>query len=157
MKIKIGITEANLKNSTSILTLALANQMTLYVKLRKSHWNVSGPSFMEFHLLFEEQYKKLEIAIDETAERIGKLGGKTIGTMKEFSELTVIKESPNEYPDQKDILKELITDHETIIIQLRKDVDRSEEQNKDAGTADFLTSLMLEHETMAWKLRRYLE
>jgi starvation-inducible DNA-binding protein len=112
---------------------------------------------MEFHLLFEGQYKKLEVAIDETAERIGKLGGKTIGTLKEFAELTVIKESPNEYPEQKDMLKELIADHETIIIQLRKDVDSSEEENKDAGTADFLTGLMLEHETMAWKLRRYLE
>jgi starvation-inducible DNA-binding protein len=55
------------------------------------------------------------------------------------------------------MLKELIADHETIIIQLRKDVDSSEEENKDAGTADFLTGLMLEHETMAWKLRRYLE
>jgi len=157
MKIKIGITEANLKNSTTILTSALANQMTLYVKLRKFHWNVSGASFMEFHLLFEGQYKKLEVAIDETAERIGKLGGRTIGTLKEFAELTVIKESPNEYPEQKDMLKELIADHETIIIQLRKDVDSSEAENKDAGTADFLTGLMLDHETMAWKLRRYLE
>jgi len=157
MKIKIGITEANLKNSTTILTSALANQMTLYVKLRKFHWNVSGASFMEFHLLFEGQYKKLEVAIDETAERIGKLGGRTIGTLKEFAELTVIKESPNEYPEQKDMLKELIADHETIIIQLRKDVESSEAENKDAGTADFLTGLMLDHETMAWKLRRYLE
>jgi starvation-inducible DNA-binding protein len=157
MKVKIGITEAHLKNSISLLSSALANQMTLYVKLRKFHWNVYGPSFMEFHLLFEGQYKKLEKAIDETAERIGKLGGKTIGTLKEFADLTVIKESPNEYPEQKDMLKELIADHETMIIQMRKDVDTSEEDNKDSGTADFLTKLMLDHETMAWKLRRYLE
>ncbi|MCL6460659.1 MAG: DNA starvation/stationary phase protection protein [Flavobacterium micromati] len=157
MKVKIGITEAHLKNGISMLSSALANQMTLYVKLRKFHWNVYGPSFMEFHLLFEGQYKKLEKAIDETAERIGKLGGKTIGTLKEFADLTVIKESPNEYPEQKDMLKELIADHETMIIQMRKDVDSSEEDNKDTGTADFLTRLMLDHETMAWKLRRYLE
>lgn len=157
MKVKIGITEAHLKSNISILSSTLANQMTFYVKLRKFHWNVSGPSFMELHLLFEGQYKKLEMAIDETAERIGKLGGKTIGTLKEFADLTVIKESPNEYPEQKDMLSELIADHETLIIQLRKDVDISEDENKDAGTADFLTGLMLEHETMAWKLRRYLE
>ncbi|SHG21938.1 starvation-inducible DNA-binding protein [Flavobacterium micromati] len=157
MKVKIGITEAHLKNGISMLSSALANQMTLYVKLRKFHWNVYGPSFMEFHLLFEGQYKKLEKAIDETAERIGKLGGKTIGTLKEFADLTVIKESPNEYPEQKDMLKELIADHETMIVQMRKDVDSSEEDNKDTGTADFLTRLMLDHETMAWKLRRYLE
>jgi starvation-inducible DNA-binding protein len=98
MKIKIGITEAHLKNSISILSSILANEMTLYIKLRKFHWNVSGQSFMELHKLFEGQYTQLEVSIDETAERISKLGGKTIGTMKEFSELTIIKESPNQYP-----------------------------------------------------------
>ncbi|QIH40318.1 DNA starvation/stationary phase protection protein [Flavobacterium petrolei] len=154
---KIGITEAHLKNSISILSSILANEMTLYIKLRKFHWNVSGQSFMELHKLFEGQYTQLEVSIDETAERISKLGGKTIGTMKEFSDLTIIKESPNQYPGQKEMLQELVEDHETLIVQLRKDVDASADENKDAGTADFLTGLMLAHETMAWTLRRYLE
>ena len=157
MKLKIGITEAHLKNSISILSSILANEMTFYIKLRKFHWNVSGQSFMELHKLFEGQYTQLEVSIDETAERISKLGGKTIGTMKEFSELAIIKESPNQYPAQKEMLKELLEDHETLIVQLRKDVETSAEENNDAGTADFLTSLMLAHETMAWTLRRYLE
>jgi starvation-inducible DNA-binding protein len=157
MKLQIGITQEHLKNSISILSSILANEMTLYVKLRKFHWNVSGESFMEFHKLFESQYTQLEASIDEIAERISKLGGKTIGTMKEFSDLTIIKESPNHYPSQKDMVKELLEDHETVIIHLRKDVDLSAEENKDAGTADFLTGLMEAHETMAWTLRRYLE
>lgn len=157
MKPQIGITQEHLKNSISILSLILANEMTLYVKLRKFHWNVSGESFMEFHKLFEGQYIQLEASIDEIAERISKLGGKTIGTMKEFSDLTIIKESPNHYPSQKDMVKELLEDHETVIIHLRKDVDTSADENKDAGTADFLTGLMEAHETMAWTLRRYLE
>ena len=157
MKLQIGITEAHLKNSISILSSILANEMTFHIKLRKFHWNVSGQSFMELHKLFEGQYTQLEVSIDETAERISKLGGKTIGTMKEFSELSIIKESPNQYPGQKEMLKELLEDHETLIVQLRKDVDASADENKDAGTADFLTGLMLAHETMAWTLRRYLE
>lgn len=138
MKVKIGITEPHLKNSISILSSILANEMTFYIKLRKFHWNVSGPSFMELHKLFEAQYTQVEESIDETAERISKLGGKAIGTMKEYSELTVIKESPNEYPGQKEMLKELVEDHETIIVQLRKDIDTSDEKNKDAGTASSL-------------------
>ncbi|SFF00483.1 Dps family protein [Flavobacterium xueshanense] len=157
MKLQIGITEAHLKNSISILSSILANEMTFYIKLRKFHWNVSGQSFMELHKLFEGQYTQLEVSIDETAERISKLGGKTIGTMKEFSELTIIKESPNQYPGQKEMLRELLEDHETLIVQLRKDVNASADENNDAGTADFLTGLMLAHETMAWTLRRYLE
>lgn len=157
MKLQIGITQEHLKNSISILSSILANEMTLYVKLRKFHWNVSGESFMEFHKLFEGQYIELEASIDEVAERISKLGGKTIGTMKEFSDLTIIKESPNHYPSQKEMVKELLEDHEIVIVQLRKDVDTSSEENKDAATADFLTGLMAAHETMAWTLRRYLE
>lgn len=157
MKIQIGITEAHLKNSISILSSILANEMTLYIKIRKFHWNVSGPSFMELHKLFEGQYTQLEQSIDEVAERISKLGGNTIGTMKEFSDLTIIKESPNQYPAQKEMIKELLEDHESVIVQLRKDVDISADENKDAGTADFLTGLMAAHETMAWTLRRYLE
>jgi starvation-inducible DNA-binding protein len=43
-----------------------------------------------------------------------------------------------------------------LIVQLRKDIDLCAEENKDAGTADFMTGLMEQHETMAWVLRRYL-
>ncbi|PZX92067.1 DNA starvation/stationary phase protection protein [Flavobacterium aquariorum] len=156
MEPHIGITKQNLQKSIVILSSVLADEMTLYIKMRKFHWNVSGNSFMELHILFENQYKQLEASIDEIAERISKLGGKAIGTMKEFSELTRLKESPNKYPSQKDMILELLEDHETIIIQQRKDETVCAEENNDAGSADFLTGLMEDHETMAWKLRRYL-
>ena len=156
MKINIGISEKNLKSSADILSTVLANEMTLYIKTRKFHWNVAGESFMELHKLFEAQYTQLEASIDEIAERIGKLGHKTIGTMQEFSKRTIIKESPGKYAASKDLLIELLKDHETVIVMLRKDVDAAGEKNKDAGTADFLTGLMEQHESIAWTLRRYL-
>jgi starvation-inducible DNA-binding protein len=156
MKMNIGISEKNLKNSAELLSGVLANEMTLYIKTRKFHWNVAGESFMELHKLFEAQYTQLEASIDEIAERIGKLGHKTIGTMQEFSKLSSIKENPGKYAGSKDLLVELLKDHETVIILLRKDIDTAGEKNKDAGTADFLTGLMEQHETIAWTLRRYL-
>jgi starvation-inducible DNA-binding protein len=156
MKMNIGISEINLKSSADMLSTVLANEMALYIKTRKFHWNVAGESFMELHKLFEAQYTQLEASIDEIAERIGKLGHKTIGTMQEFSKLSSIKESPGKYADSKDLLVELLKDHETVIVMLRKDIDEVGEKNKDAGTADFLTGLMEQHETIAWTLRRYL-
>jgi len=156
MKPNIGITEKNLKNSAALLSNVLADEVTLYTKTRKAHWNVAGESFMELHKLFEAQYTQLEASIDEVAERIGKLGEKTIGTMVEFSKHSSIKENPGQYTSSKEMLKELLKDHEMIIVQLRKNVDECAERNKDAGTADFLTGLMELHETMAWVLRRYL-
>ncbi len=130
--------------------------MTLYVKIRKAHWNVAGESFMELHKLFEGHYTQLEKAIDEIAERISKLGGKTIGTMEEFSKISTLKEFPGKYPSSMDMIKELLKDHESVIVLLRKDIESCDEKYNDAGTTDFLTGLMTEHETIAWTLRRYI-
>ncbi len=156
MKPQIGLTEKNLSKSIDMLSIVLSDEMTLYIKTRKFHWNVSGESFMELHKLFQSQYTELEETIDLIAERISKLGGNTIGTMKEFSKLTRIKESPDKYPNQKEMIKELLSDHESLIIELRKDVEEGTNKNKDFGTIDFLTGIIQEHETTAWVLRRYL-
>ena len=156
MKPNIGISDKKLSAITELLSVVLSNQVALYTKTRKFHWNVCGDSFMELHKLFEAQYKTIEESIDLVAERISKLGSKTIGTMNEFSKMSSIKEHPNKYGSSKEMIKELLEDHELVIRTLRKDVDCCSENYKDAGTADFLTGLMEEHETIAWTLRRYL-
>ena len=156
MILKIGLSEENLEKSISLLSVVLSDEMTLYIKTRKFHWNVAGQSFMELHKLFESQYSELEQLIDNVAERIGKLGGKTIGTMNEFSLLTRIVEHPNKYPVQNAMLTELLNDHKTIIYELRKDIDICNNECHDVGTADMLTGILQQHETIAWILRRYL-
>jgi|ERR1043165_274718 starvation-inducible DNA-binding protein len=156
MRPKIGLTEKQLKGVTDILSAVLADGVTLYTKTRKFHWNVKGESFMELHKLFEDQYTKLETAIDEVAERINKLGTNTIGTMQEFSKLTHIKEFPGKYPSSHQMLLELLHDHESCVVQLRKAIDECQDKYHDTGTADFLTDLIREHETIAWTLRRYM-
>src|SRR5258705_8599527 len=120
MQPNIGLSAKNLKSITEILSSVLSDAILLYTKTRKFHWNVSGNSFMELHKLFEKQYKILEEAIDEIAERINKLGAKTPGTMQEFLQTTSLKESPGKYPSQKEMLRELLEDHPAEIIKLRK-------------------------------------
>jgi starvation-inducible DNA-binding protein len=141
MKPQIGISEKHLSVSIEMLSIILADEMVLYVKTRKFHWNVSGESFMELHKLFQNQYTELE---------------ETIDTMHEFANITRLKESPNKYPNQKDMMKELLEDYETLIVEIRKDIETCNEKNKDAGTVDFLTAIMEQHESTAWILRRYL-
>jgi starvation-inducible DNA-binding protein len=155
MKPNIGISDENLKNATKILSGVLSNETVLYIKTRKFHWNISGNSFMELHLLFEAQYKEMEEIIDEVAERINKLGSKTIGTMQEFIDNATLKEAPGKYPSQKEMITELLQDHEQLITEIRKAVEE-DEKGLDAGTVDFITGVMQQHETIAWKLRRYL-
>ena len=152
---KIGLSVEGLDKSINLLAIVLSDEMTLYIKTRKFHWNVAGQGFMELHKLFEAQYTEFEKVIDEIAERIGKLGSHTIGTMSEFSALTRLKESPNVYESQKEILNELKSDHETLILELRKGINECA-LNRDAGTTDFLTGILVQHETSAWVLNRYL-
>jgi starvation-inducible DNA-binding protein len=156
MKPEIGISKEHLHQNIDLLASILADEIILQVKTRKFHWNVDGESFMELHLLFQNQIVSLEEMIDQVAERIGKLGGKTIGTLKEFLAITRLKESPDKYPAQKDMMQELLADHETVIVEVRK-VLKECEKNKDAGTLDFLTGIIQKHETIAWVLRRYLK
>lgn len=156
MKPEIGITTKHLHKSIKLLENILADEMILYVKTRKLHWNVTGNSFMEMHKLFQSQYTELEKTIDTVAERISKLGGKTIGTMQEYLKATRLKENPGKYPTQKEMLTELLHDHENVIKYLRKDIGECSEKLNDAGTTDFLTSILEQHETTAWILRRYL-
>ncbi|MFB9057417.1 Dps family protein [Mariniflexile ostreae] len=154
MKLNIGLTKKDLDKSVENLTVVLSNEMVLYVKLRKFHWNVAGNSFMELHKLFENQYHDIEKIIDETAERIGKLGSKAIGTMEDFLKHATIKES-SKYEDQDHMIGELLSDHEKIISGLREMIASMEEESEDFGTVDFLTALILDHESKAWVLRRY--
>jgi len=157
MKANIGISPENLEGVNKILTAVLSDTVVLYMKARKFHWNVSGNSFMELHKLFEKHYEELDEAMDEIAERISKLGFLVPGTLVEFSETTGLKETPGKNPEQTSMLQELLKDHETVIINLRKFVDSCEDDFKDKGTAEFLTGLMQNHETLAWTLRRYLK
>ncbi|MFC5408490.1 Dps family protein [Larkinella bovis] len=155
MKVNIGLDQDTLKQVNELLNALLADQHVLYIKTRKYHWNVAGPNFLEYHEFFEKQYKQLEAAIDEVAERIRTLGGRPVSTMEDFIKLTSLKEDKSAEVKTDDMFKRLLDDHEQSIRELREDVEKCEELG-DAGTADFLTALMEAHEKMAWMLRKYL-
>jgi starvation-inducible DNA-binding protein len=152
----IGLEKESLKKANELLNAYLADLHVLYIKTRKYHWNVSGPSFKEYHEFFEEQYKELEEIIDQVAERIRTLGGKPLSTMADFIKGTSIEEDTSGEVKTRDMFDRLLADHEQITRELREDVDTCDEELKDAGTADFLTGMMEAHEKMAWMLRKYL-
>lgn len=152
---KIGIPEKDLSKSIQLLSIVLADSVVLYTKVRKFHWNVFGNSFMELHKLFQTNYTELEQIIDDIAERINELGGKTIGTMKEFLDLTNLEENPNAYPTQKEMITELLSDYEQVVVVIRASITQCD-TSADYGTVDFLTGLLEANEKTAWILRRYL-
>lgn len=153
----IGINDSDRKAVAQILAAVLADEHVLYVKTRNYHWNVVGPQFNDLHKFLEGQYDILEDSIDEVAERIRTLGSKSPGTLTEFVKLARLKEEPGKLPNARSMIGNLLADHETMIRQLRTDVEACGNKLGDAGTSDFLTGLMEQHEKMAWMLRAFLE
>jgi starvation-inducible DNA-binding protein len=140
-----------------ILNRILCDENILYIKAKNYHWNVIGPDFSERHTFFRGQYEILDEIIDEVAERIRDLNGKSLGTYSEYLEHGRLKESPGEYPNDITMISNLLANHEQVIRTLRKDADRCEDEYHDMGTNDFLIGLMEKHEKMAWMLRAHLD
>ena len=157
MDAKIGIKPKLLAKAAYELSKVLADEFVLYTKTRNAHWNVTGPDFHAVHEFFEEQYEALDDAVDEIAERIRALGHYAPATLKEYLKLTALSEQTREKNTSQGFFKQLLRDHESLIIRLRGCIKIFADEFNDAGTSDFITSLMEKHEKMAWMLRSHLE
>jgi starvation-inducible DNA-binding protein len=155
LDIDTGIPRENLKKIANILNDDLADEYVLLTKTRNYHWNVEDPRFNDLHKFFEGQYELISSSIDEIAERVRAVGGKTRATLKEFINSSQIGEDVGSYPDADTMLGNLLSDHETIIKTLRKNIKECQDLN-DEATANFLTEKMEEHEKMAWMLRSFI-
>jgi starvation-inducible DNA-binding protein len=154
MPINIGIDEADRKEIADGLSRVLADSYTLYLKTHNFHWNVTGPMFQTLHLMFEQQYSELALAVDAIAERIRALGFTAPGTYTEFSKLTSIQE-PAGVPDAHDMIRQLVQGQEAVVRTARA-VFPKVEKAQDQPTADLLTQRMMIHEKTAWMLRSLL-
>ncbi|HAH23196.1 MAG TPA: DNA starvation/stationary phase protection protein [Prolixibacteraceae bacterium] len=156
MKAQIGIKPGDSVQVADSLNRLLADEHVLYIKTRNAHWNVEGHDFYMQHKFFEEQYGQLEEMIDQVAERIRSIGHFSEATMQDFLKLTHLNEQSREKNDSLSFIKNLLEDHQSIIIHIRENIDRFAEEWHDIGSSDFITGLMEAHEKMAWMLRAHL-
>jgi starvation-inducible DNA-binding protein len=148
-----GISNANSKKVADNLNQVLADEVLLYIKTLKFHWNIEGRDFHALHLFLDDQYHQLQIIIDAVAERIRKIGHFASGSMKEFLAGASLKEHPTTGSVSELSIAELASDHDALIRKMRTLIDDFDEKYDDAGSADFITGIMKEHEKMAWMLR----
>ena len=154
-EIKIGIDSADREAIAQGLARLLADTYTLYLKTHNFHWNVTGPMFQTLHLMFEEQYNELWLAVDMIAERIRVLGYPAPGTYGEYAELTSIEETKG-VPSAEEMLKLLVEGNEAVV-RTAREVFPTVEGANDEPSADLLTQRMQIHEKSAWMLRSLLE
>lgn len=150
-KINIGIKEQDRLKVAEGLKHLLADSYTLYLMTHNFHWNVEGPQFRDLHLMFEEQYTELSVAVDDIAERIRTLDVPAPGTYKEFDRLSSVKEVEG-IPDGRKMVDILTQGHEQIVRTCRDVVKVAQDAN-DESTASLASDRMRAHEKTAWMLR----
>lgn len=156
MKTAIGINDANRQAVATELAKILADETVLYTKTKNAHWNIEGADFYDKHKFFETQFGQLDEMIDSVAERIRTIGHYAPATLKAYLSLTHLTEQTREKNDSHGFIKELLEDHQSIIIILREHIKSFSNDFHDLGTSDFATGLMETHEKMTWFLRSHL-
>jgi starvation-inducible DNA-binding protein len=134
-----------------VLSDALADSFTLYLKTLGVHWNIVGPAFYGIHKLTQDQYEDLDAAIDEIAERIRALGHVAPAAFGDFQQRSMLQ-SKTTLSDAKQMLETLIEDNETVARRMR-DAVRIADEFDDVFTADMLTARIGRHERNSWMLR----
>lgn len=142
--IDIGINKEDRNAVAEGLKVLLADSYTLYLQTHNFHWNVTGPQFRDLHMMFEEHYTDLAVAVDDIAERIRTLGVVAPGTYKAFSQLSSIKEVDG-VPESLEMVKLLQQGHESVIKTCR-DVLKLAQDADDESTIALVGDRMRVHE-----------
>ena len=129
----------------------VADAFALYLKTKNFHWHVSGPHFRDYHLLLDEQADQIYASADPLAERVRKLGAKTLHSIGEIARLSSIKDNDADFVSPGDMLRELMADNKTVIKNMRKAHDIAD-KHEDVATASILENFIDEAERRNWFL-----
>ena len=155
MELNTGISPEHRQKLADELSRLLADSYTLYLKTHNFHWNVTGPMFQTLHVMFEEHYTELALAVDLIAERIRALGFPAPGSYAAYARLSSVSDTDG-VPSAMEMIKLLVEAHETVIRTAREATKAAEEAG-DQATADLGTQRLQLHEKNAWMLRSLLE
>jgi starvation-inducible DNA-binding protein len=141
---------------TEQLNQLLADTITLRDLYKKSHWQVSGATFYQLHLLFDKHYGEQNELVDTVAERIQLLGGISIAMAADVAELTRIPRPPKGREEVPVQLSRLLDAHQVIISHCRELAERADKLG-DAGTNDVVVSNVLRtNELQVWFVSEHL-
>jgi starvation-inducible DNA-binding protein len=141
---------------TAQLNQMLADTMTLRDLYKKSHWQVSGPTFYQLHLLFDKHFGEQSEIVDSIAERIQLLGGLAIAMAADVAETTLIERPPRGREEVPVQISRLLDAHQIIIRQCRILARRASTIGDD-GTNDLVVSDVLRtNELQVWFLSEHL-
>ena len=142
-------------NSTSEIAEALnpivADGFLLYMKTKNFHWHLSGPHFRDYHLMLDEQAEQIFASLDPLAERVRKLGQRTLHSLAHVLRLATLSENDRDFVGPGEMLDELLEDNKRVAAAMRK-AHKLCEDCDDPATASLLEIYLDETEKRIWFL-----
>jgi starvation-inducible DNA-binding protein len=149
-RIPIALDEKVCEASVQNLNQLLADTMTLRDLYKKHHWQVSGHTFYQLHLLFDKHFEEQSELVDSIAERIQLLGGISIAMAHDVAETTNIERPPRGREEVHVQISRILEAHELILKETRTMAKQADEAGDD-GTNDLLVSNVIRtNELEAW-------
>lgn len=156
VKLPIGLSEKVCKESVERLNQILVDTMTLRDLYKKHHWQVSGRTFYQLHLLYDKHYDEQVALVDQIAERIQLLGGLSYAMAADVAEQTNVPRPPRGREEVPVQISRLLTAHQ-IVIQGAHMAARKASEMGDDGTSDLLAGDVLRtNELQVWFLSEHL-
>jgi starvation-inducible DNA-binding protein len=156
VRMPIALAESACRESVENLNQLLADTMTLRDLYKKHHWQVSGPTFYQLHLLFDKHYGEQSKLIDAIAERIQLLGGVSVAMAHDVAETTLIPRPPRGREPVPVQLSRLLHAHEIVLKEART-MARLASEREDDGTNDLLVSDVIRtNELQVWFIAEHV-
>ncbi len=146
----LGLEDSARKQMVDGLNQILADTIMLTSMYKKHHWQVSGHTFYQLHLLFDKHYEEQSTLVDTIAERISLLGGVTNGMPAAVARITKVENPPDGVEEVPVQISRLLEAHELIMKEARELADKANDVG-DPGTNDMLVSDVLRvNEFQTW-------
>jgi starvation-inducible DNA-binding protein len=150
IRMPIALAASACKESVENLNQLLADTTTLRDLYKKHHWQVSGPTFHQLHLLFDKHYEEQQKLVDAIAERVQLLGGVSIAMAADVAETTLIPRPPKGREPVPVQISRLLHAHEVVINEARA-MARIAAKNGDDGTNDLIVGDVIRtNELQVW-------
>jgi starvation-inducible DNA-binding protein len=138
------------------LNQLLADSIVLRDMYKKHHWQVSGPTFYQLHLLFDKHFNEQVEVVDTIAERVQLLGGVTIAMGGDVAEMTRIPRPPKGKEEVPVQISRLLEAHK-LIIKSCLEISEAADKAGDQGSNDLVVSDVLRpNELQSWFLSEHL-
>jgi starvation-inducible DNA-binding protein len=150
VRMPIALSESACRESVENLNQLLADTITLRDLYKKHHWQVSGPTFYQLHLLFDKHYEQQNELVDAIAERIQVLGGVSLAMGPDVAEVTLIPRPPKGREEAPVQISRLLHAHEIVLKEART-MARLAAEHGDDGTNDLIVSDVIRgNELQVW-------